>query len=76
MTTEDEKLAHALVHDANIKLQGASSASVGLDAELDNVRAVLRLAEKLLHGSATDDDRAEVPNVVHPQVKSLYLDAG
>lgn len=73
MTPDDEKLVLALVHDANVMLTGSSSNDLGHDTDLDQVRGVLQMAEKLLSGNATDEDRTSVPNLVHPQVRSLYL---
>jgi hypothetical protein len=73
MTDSDDRLVLALVHDANVKLLGLGEDSLGLDHDLADVRRSTNLAEKILSGKATDDDRALVSDVVHPQVRSLYL---
>jgi hypothetical protein len=75
MALPDDKLALALVHDANIKLLGTDATDIGLEGNIRNVRRALEMAEKILSGKATDEDRASVPDLVHPQVRSLYLGA-
>jgi hypothetical protein len=73
LSPEDIKLARALVHDAEVKLNGSSSADHGHDQELQGVHRVVSLADKILAGKASDEDRALVPELVHPSVRSLYL---
>lgn len=73
MDREDEKLVRALVHDANVRLTGSSADDLGHDGDLDVVRRVLAVAEKIIEGKASDDEKATVPDIVHPQVRSFYL---
>jgi hypothetical protein len=73
MDPGDEQLVRALVHDANVRLTGSSAEDLGHDGDLDAVRQVLAVAEKILNGKASAEEKASVPNIVHPQVRSLYL---
>jgi hypothetical protein len=73
MIVSDDVLVLALVHDANVKLLGLDASSLGLDDDLNDVRQSTHMAEKILSGKATDEDRAQVSESVHPQVRSLYL---
>jgi hypothetical protein len=69
----DEELARALVHDAHVILDSDAPGNLGREDELDHVKRGIRLADKLLAGTATDEERASVGDFVHPQVRSLYL---
>jgi hypothetical protein len=40
---------------------------------LDAIRRVLAVAEKILAGTASDEEKVSVPEIVHPQVRSFYL---
>lgn len=73
MDPGDETLVRALVHDANIRLVGSSGADLGHDGDLDAIRRVLAVAEKILAGTASDEEKVSVPEIVHPQVRSFYL---
>lgn len=73
MDPGDEKLVRALVHDANVRLTGSSADDLRHDDDLHVVRRVLTVAEKIIEGQASDDEKASVPDIVHPQVCSFYL---
>lgn len=72
MTSEDENLVTALVHDANVILGSDDPDNVGREAELDGVKQSIRLAEKILAGKATEAEKASVKDKVHPQTRSLF----
>jgi hypothetical protein len=73
MNFSDQQLLLALVHDANVMLSGHSADDLGHDADVEHVKIVLKAAERILSGKATQEERASVPGLVHPQVRSLYL---
>jgi len=73
MPPSDQELARALVHDANRYLSTDSSDNVRRESELNHVKEVLGLAEKLLAGEANAEDRALVGDLVHPEVRTLLL---
>jgi hypothetical protein len=57
----------ALVHDANRDLSTDSAESVRRESDLEHVKEALGIAEKLLAGEATDEDRALVGDLVQQQ---------
>lgn len=63
----DHQLALALVHDAYARCSGGKASDLVVIAE------ELLLAECLLSGRATDDDRARVSSLVHPSTRSNFL---
>jgi hypothetical protein len=73
MAPSDSELVRALVSDANRYLSADSRDSVTRESDLNHVKEVLGMAEKLLAGEANDEDRALVGDLVHPQVRSLLL---
>lgn len=73
---DDENLVKALVHHADMLLKTDRPENSNREGDLDSVKKSIRLAETILSGRATDDERGRVRDVVHPQVRSLYrLDA-
>ena len=68
----DENLVKALVHHANVILYSDTPENASRERDLDDVKRALRLAERILDGSASGDDRASVREVVHEQVRGLY----
>jgi len=73
MPPSDQELVRALVHDANRYLSTDSPDSVRRESDLNHVKEDLGLAEKLLAGEASDEDRALVLDLVEPRVRSLLL---
>jgi HD superfamily phosphodiesterase len=73
MPPSDSELVRALVHDANRYLSTDSPSNVRRESDLNHVKEVLGMAEKLLAGEATDEDRALVGDLVDPQVRSVLL---
>jgi hypothetical protein len=73
MPPPDQELARALVHDANRYLSTDSPNSVRRESDLNHVKEAMGLAEKLLAGEASAEDRALVGDLVHPEVRSLLL---
>ena len=67
MTPADANLVEALVHHANVILLGDNPRD-----NLADAKGALRLAEKILNGTASNEERQSVGDVVHPQVRSLY----
>lgn len=67
----DQQIARALVHDAQLFL--IASADGPSEHELALVRGLLDLAEKVLAGTATDADRAQAAEIVHPSTRDNYL---
>jgi hypothetical protein len=75
MPPSDHELALALVHDANRHLSVDSTDRVGRESDLNHVKEVLALAEKLLSGEAGDEDRALVADLVQPSAGAPSLPA-
>jgi hypothetical protein len=73
MPATDAELVRALVHDANRYLSPDSPDSVTRESDLNHVKEVLGMAEKILAGDATAEDRALVGDLVHPQVRIRLL---
>jgi hypothetical protein len=73
MTPEDRKLVHALVHHVHVLLTGDQPEDLDRDRTLASVKRSIALADKILSGNATDEDKASVADVVHPQIRSFYL---
>jgi hypothetical protein len=69
---DDETLVRALVHDAHVMLTSDAPDSVGREDDLDHVKRSIAMAERILSGNATAEDRASVGGLVHPQVRSTY----
>jgi len=68
MTPEDKGLVRALVHEAAGMLR-----SDDRESKLEDAKRNLQLADKILGGDATDEDRALVTEIVPEQVRNLYL---
>jgi hypothetical protein len=75
MPPSDHELALSLVHDANRHLSVDSPDRVGRESDLNHVKEVLGLAEKLLSGEANDEDRALVADLVQPAAGAPSLPA-
>jgi hypothetical protein len=71
MPPSDNELALVLVHDANRYLSTDSADSVRRESDLEHVKEVLGMAEKLLAGDATDEDRALVADLVQQRARTL-----
>ena len=72
MTTSDVRLAEALLHHVNVILMSDTPDNFSRERYLDDVKGFTKLAETILAGNATDEDRQRVKDQVHPQVRSLY----
>lgn len=72
MTAEDQNLAVALLHHANVILSSDAPDNLGRERDLDNVKRSLRLAERIANGNASDEDRAAVSDSVHPSVRTGF----
>jgi hypothetical protein len=71
MPPSDNELVLTLVHDANRYLSADRADSVRRESDLEHVKEVLGLAEKLLVGEATDEDRALVGDLVQQRLRTL-----
>jgi hypothetical protein len=71
MPPSDNELVFTLVHDANRYLSTDSSDNVRRESDLNHVKEELGLAEKLLAGEASDEDRALVGDLVQQRVRTL-----
>ena len=65
----DQQLALALVHDAHL----LCAPEPLREAEVEQIRKMLHIAELLLGENATDEERAEVYEILHPATLHLYL---
>lgn len=72
MNSADTKLVGALLHHVNIIFSSDAPENVGREGELDNIRECAKLAENVVNGTATDDDKASAADLVHPQVSNTY----
>lgn len=70
MDPDDRNRVSALVHHANVIL--SSDQPDNFDRESDLVKRSLRLADKLLAGTATEEDRRTASDQVHPSVRSQF----
>lgn len=75
MPPSDHELALSLVHDANRYLSVDSPDRVARESDLNHVKEALGLAEKLLSGEASDEDRALVADLVQPRAGAPSLPA-
>ena len=55
---DDETLVRALVHDADVMLITDDADNVGREDDLDHVKRSIAMAEKILSGNASAEDRA------------------
>ena len=70
----DDKLVRALVRDAHVFLDSDAARNVGRESELDRVKKDVALADKILAGRAADEEKESVVDLVHPHVRSFFLD--
>ena len=75
MPPSDHELALSLVHEANRHLSIDSPDRVGRESDLNHVKEALGLAEKLLSGDASDEDRALVADLAQPRAAAPSLPA-
>jgi hypothetical protein len=69
---DDDTLVKALVHNAYVILISDAPDNVGREDDLDHVKRSIAMADRILSGNATAEDRASVPELVHPHVRSTY----
>lgn len=69
--TEDHRLAHALIHEVDLSHEDVGDASVGLEDESRRHQS-LHLARLLLRGEASDEDRRNTREVLHPDTRTLF----
>lgn len=72
MDPDDRNRVSALVHHANVILSSDQPDNFDRESDLDNVKRSLRLADKLLAGTATEEDRRTASDQVHPSVRSQF----
>jgi hypothetical protein len=73
MAADDDTLARALVHDAHVILSSDTPDNLGREDDLNHVKDAISLADTILSGNATDEQRARVEGFVHPQIRSLFF---
>ena len=69
---EEQNLVVALLHDANAVLGSDGPDSPTREAELDKVKGLVRLAERIAGGNSDEGDLESVPDRLHPQTASLF----
>lgn len=62
----------SILHHVNVILMSDTPDNLSRERDLDDVKVSTKLAETILAGNATDEDRQRVKDQVHPQVRSLY----
>lgn len=62
----------ALLHHVNTIFMSDMPDNIGREQELDNIKKSTNVAERILTGTATPEERASVRDLVHPLVRSLY----
>jgi site-specific recombinase XerC len=66
----DEELLGAVIHEAQLLAHGAETIS---SRDTRAIQELLAIAESLVSGSVTDQQRARVYEAVHPSTRSHYL---
>jgi hypothetical protein len=72
VTADDQILMQALLHHANVVFSSDAPENVGRERELDNIKESTKLAERILAGNATDEDKQRVAQLVHPSVRTMF----
>lgn len=72
MTADAQNRVAALLHDANAILLSDGPDSPTRESELDRVKKLVRLAEKIAAEKADDTEIESVSDLLHPQTASLF----
>lgn len=72
MTADAQNRVVALLHDANAILLSDGPDSPTREGELDRVKRLVRLAEKIAAEKADDAEIQSVSDLLHPQTASLF----
>lgn len=68
---EDHRLAYALIHEANLRLERCSGPK-SRERESNRDEQSVRLAERLLSGEGTRDDRRTAREALDPGTLRLF----
>src|SRR4051812_2616062 len=72
MDPAEQNLVEALLHHINIIFSSDAPDNVGRENELDNIKSCSTIAEKIVRGTASDDDKTTAAGLLHPQVRNTY----
>ncbi len=72
MNPDEQNRLTALLHDANVILSSDGPDSPTRENELDGVKNLVRLAERIAAGQADAGEVASVPDLLHPQTASQF----
>lgn len=72
ITPDEENLVHALVHDARVRLTGDNPSDFNREAQLDAVKRLLQVAEAMLAGNASEEQKSSARDLVHGDVRTTF----